>query len=322
MKEALLVRIGGLGDLLVALPSIRLVRRKYPCARLTLACRREYGALLRERGVVDEIIPEDSRLLTPFFSADARANMDFSAWLRSFDLIIGWSHSPKGMPADLSPTGEERPSAVRVIRADPLKSRQLSRSFFSQTAEAIGESRALSIADLALLPAAESQGSGTSTLAENGVKKERPVVVHPGSGSPSKRWPLQNFLRIISRLGEHGVPGVLVTGEAEEEMEAEIESAALPPGWEWARRPNLSNLALLLGESRLYLGNDSGVTHLAAACGADVVALFRRDLVTAWAPLGKVEVHVAGSVDEISVAAVWAAVASRLPNFSADRHNC
>jgi ADP-heptose:LPS heptosyltransferase len=321
MKEALLVRIGGLGDLLIALPSIRLVRGKYPRARLTLACRREYGGLLRERGVVDEIMPEDSRLLLPFFSAEAESKPEFSDWLRSFDLIIAWSHGLKGTLPDLSPTADGFPSRVRVIRADPRESGQLSRAFYSRTAEVIGESAAPSIDDLARLPAAGDHRSAKSMLKKGGVGRERPVVVHPGSGSASKRWPIQNFLRITARLGEHGVPGVLVTGEAEETLAAEVERFALPSTWAWIRCPYVSDLAMLLSESSLYLGNDSGVTHLAAACGADVVALFRRDLITAWAPLGKVELQAAGSLSEMGVEAVWTAVASRLPNLSADRRN-
>jgi hypothetical protein len=96
MKNALLVRFGGLGDLLVALPSFRLVRGKYPRARLTLACRAEYGALLRERGVVDEIVPEDSRLLTPLFSGAPEAKAKNSDWLGSFDLVMAWTHGALG----------------------------------------------------------------------------------------------------------------------------------------------------------------------------------------------------------------------------------
>jgi len=96
MKKALLVRFGGLGDLLVALPSIRLIRWKYPEARLTLACRREYGALLQETGVVDEIITKDSRLLMPLFAEAPEADTELSDWLGSFDLIMGWTHGREG----------------------------------------------------------------------------------------------------------------------------------------------------------------------------------------------------------------------------------
>jgi ADP-heptose:LPS heptosyltransferase len=130
-------------------------------------------------------------------------------------------------------------------------------------------------------------------------------VVHPGSGSEKKRWPLDHFLEIIGRLRRSGISGVLVTGEAEENIDSVLEKTALPIGWTWIQRPPLIALAGLLKEARLYLGNDSGVTHLAAACGTDVVALFRRDLVDSWRPFGRVQLLFAERVDHIRVDSVW-----------------
>jgi len=310
MKKALLVRFGGLGDLLVALPSIRLIRGKYPDARLTLACRGEYGALLRETGVVDEIIPEDSCRLMPLFSGAPAGETELSGRLGPFDLIMGWTH------------GQKENSLFRFIHAGPRESESLSRFFFRKTAEAIGESGALSIDEWARLPTGRLQMADGSEGIVGGTKKRRGAVVHPGSGSESKRWPFENFLQVIGRLEERGVAGALVTGEAEERMEAEIEKTVLPHNWTWVRRPRLTTLASLLSEAGLYLGNDSGVTHLAAACGAEVVALFRREYASAWRPLGRVHLHIAASLGEIGLESVWKTVASRLPNFSADSQNC
>ena len=307
MKKALLVRFGGLGDLLVALPSIQLIRGTYPEARLTLACRREYGALLQETGVVDEIVAEDSRLLAPFFSEKPEAKTAHPDWLGSFDLIMGWTHGRTGK--------------IHFIHADPEEPGPLSRTFFRKTAETLGESSALSIDEWSRLPIGRLHKAEALGRTEGGEKNKPRVIVHPGSGSDSKRWPLSNFLQIIGRLGERSIAGALVTGEAEERIEAELEDAVLPPNWTLLRRPRLSILAVLLSEAGLYLGNDSGVTHLAAACGADVIALFRRDLVTAWEPLGRVQLHIAGSLDEISIDSVWKTVASRLPSFSAYSQN-
>jgi len=188
--------------------------------------------------------------------------------------------------------------------------------------EALGESGDVSIDEWALLPTGRLQRALGSEGIVGGMKKKRGAVVHPGSGSESKRWPLENFLRIIGRLGERGVAGAFVTGEAEERMAAEVERASLPHNWSWIRRPGLTALASLLSEAGVYLGNDSGVTHLAAACGAEVVALFRREYASAWAPLGRVHLHIADSLSEIRLESVWETVVSRLTNFSADSQNC
>jgi len=185
----------------------------------------------------------------------------------------------------------------------------------------IGETNALSIDEWAGLPVGRLARSDASEALLKGKKVGRAFVVHPGSGSESKRWPLENFLEIIRRLAERGIAGSLVTGEAEEKLAAGLEDFILPSGWAWIRQPSIENLASLLSEAGLYLGNDSGVTHLAAACGAEVVALFRQDLVSAWEPLGRVHVHIARSLNEIRLDSVWETVRRRLTNFSACSQN-
>jgi lipopolysaccharide heptosyltransferase III len=317
MEKALLVRFGGLGDLLVALPSIRLVRGKYPEARLTLACRREYGELLRATGVVDDVVTEDSRLLTPLFLERREEGAGLSDWLRSFDLIMGWTRGLKRQFPNAGTSERAQSPKIRFIDADTKTSGQLSLFFFRKTAQAIGENETISIDEWARLPVGRLQKSPAQKRSEGGPGINPNVVVHPGSGSESKRWPLANFLRIIKALGERSIAGVLVTGEAEEKTEAELEKTALPRGWNWLRCPSLPSLAVILSEAALYVGNDSGVTHLAAACGADIIALFRRDLTEAWRPLGRVELHIAASLDEIRFESVWKTVISGLPNFSA-----
>jgi heptosyltransferase-3 len=293
MKNALLVRFGGLGDLLITLPSIRLLRAKFPEARLTLVSRKQYGELFLEAGVVDEVIPEDSRLLLPLFDARASSGGDFAAWLGSFDSITVWTQAnPENfrLKAPGIQSGKARP---HIIQADPGKPEPLSQVFFQITAESLGESGSLRIEEWSRLPL-------TGAPKDAGPK----IIIHPGSGSEAKRWPLQNFLKIIDELGGKEIGGALVTGEAEENMAAALVKTDLPSKWTWVRCPPILALARLLNVADLYLGNDSGVTHLAAACGAEVIALFRAEYASAWRPLGRVKLLSAASVNEINLESV------------------
>jgi ADP-heptose:LPS heptosyltransferase len=320
-SRLLLIRFGGLGDLLVALPSLRLIRRMYPHAHLSLACRETYGRLLAEAGVVDEIIPEDSPRLLSLFDEGQATEAESAGGLGPFDLVIGWTH---GGRAHFAKTGMTRIAAsgeILFLSADPRGSSPLSRQFFRKTADAIGTGSDLSIEEYAVLPADRPRDAERSAHASGRKGGRRGVVIHPGSGSESKRWPLENFLVIVSRLRERGVTGSLVTGEAEERTAAVLEKTVLPPSWTWLRQPGLTDLVSNLTEAVLYLGNDSGVTHLAAACGAEVIALFRQDLVTAWRPLGRVHPLTAPSLPEIPIESVWKIIVSRLPNFSAYSQN-
>ncbi len=290
MKNVLLVRFGGLGDLIVTLPSIRFLRAKFPDARLTLVSRKQYGELFLEAGIVDELMPEDSRRLLPIFKTDASSDSDFAGWFAAFDCVMVWT---QGSPEDFllkAPGIQAGRTQPCIIQANPGEKEPLNRAFFRKTAESVGETSILAAEDWSRLPLAG--------ISKNAGPK---IVIHPGSGSEAKRWPLRNFLQIIAELGKKEIAGTLVTGEAEENIAPLIQRTALPLNWNWARCPSLLALTKLLSASEYYLGNDSGVTHLAAACGAAVVALFRSEFAFAWRPLGRVRVLSAASLTEISL---------------------
>ena len=136
------------------------------------------------------------------------------------------------------------------------------------------------------------------------VSGEKRLIVHPGSGGRAKRWPLPGFLEVVRRAAACGLAGVLVTGEAEPDLEAEVGRTALPAGWTRAARLDAMTLAGLLAGSTDYVGNDSGPTHLAAACGASVVALFLDGNLPAWRPFGRSRVISGPAVERIPFAAV------------------
>jgi len=102
------------------------------------------------------------------------------------------------------------------------------------------------------------------------------AVIHPFSGSPAKNWPLGHFRAIASELERH-MSVYWCVGPEEELPEA-------------TRTDDLYELACWLAHARVYLGNDSGPTHLAAAVGTPTVALFGRTDPGIWAPRGR---HVA-----------------------------
>jgi ADP-heptose:LPS heptosyltransferase len=114
----------------------------------------------------------------------------------------------------------------------------------------------------------------------------RPVlVIAPGSGAIAKNWPEQHFCAVAEWWRDHvrGIVVVLV-GPVEEERGGfmELSSFGLT-----VRELDLARVAALLDGSSLYLGNDSGITHLAAAVGTPTVALFGPSDPRQWAPRGR-----------------------------------
>lgn len=126
------------------------------------------------------------------------------------------------------------------------------------------------------------------------------TLVHPGSGSPRKNWPTDRFLELSRKLTARGERMVWVRGPAE---------MAQPDGWEGERldRPSLSTLAATLAASRRFVGNDSGVSHLAAAVGTPTIALFGPTPASVWRPDGprvRVVDSTDGTMNGVSVEAV------------------
>ena len=105
------------------------------------------------------------------------------------------------------------------------------------------------------------------------VMRENFAVIHPFSGSPRKNWPLDNFRRLARGL-ERRMPVRWCAGPED------------PPLLDAHRFDDLYELACWLAQASLYIGNDSGITHLAAAGGTPVLAIFGPTDPAVWAPRG------------------------------------
>jgi len=125
------------------------------------------------------------------------------------------------------------------------------------------------------------------------------AVIHPFAGSPKKRWPLECFQELAQRLARR-MPVEWCAGP-----EDELSGAR--------RFEDLYDLACWLATARIYIGNDSGPTHLAAAVGTPVVALFGPSDPAVWAPRGpRVAVAAAPALDTITVERVAGLVRTML----------
>ena len=114
------------------------------------------------------------------------------------------------------------------------------------------------------------------------------IVLHPGSGSSRKNWPAERFAELARRArDELGVAIAVALGPAEEERAAELQSVLAPVAQVWFDRSPLALLAGVLSECAGFVGHDSGVTHLAAACGAPTVAVFGPTDPGIWGPRGE-----------------------------------
>lgn len=104
-------------------------------------------------------------------------------------------------------------------------------------------------------------------------ERENFAVIHPFSGSSKKNWPLEKY-RTLARQLERTMPVHWCAGPEDPPLESAV------------RMDDLYELACWLARARLYIGNDSGITHLAAAVGTPVLAVFGPTDPAVWAPRG------------------------------------
>jgi heptosyltransferase III len=105
------------------------------------------------------------------------------------------------------------------------------------------------------------------------VQRANFAAIQPFSGSPRKNWPLESFRRLAREL-ERSMPVRWCAGPDDPLLDNAV------------RIDDLYELACWLAGARLYIGNDSGITHLAAAVGIPVLALFGPTDPGVWAPRG------------------------------------
>jgi ADP-heptose:LPS heptosyltransferase len=108
------------------------------------------------------------------------------------------------------------------------------------------------------------------------------LAIHPGSGALAKNWPLERFAELAGQLG----PGPFLLVEGPAEAGAGLGLGEAPPFVRASQLP-LRTLGAVLARAGLFVGNDSGVSHLAAAWGAPTLALFGPTDPGTWSPVGR-----------------------------------
>jgi hypothetical protein len=285
MRKILVLRGGALGDFIVTLPALAALRAHWPAATIELAGNATAAALGVARGLLDAAHSQHE-LRWAALHGGAPLPADFAAWLAPFDLVLNFWPDPGGQLARHFP--RHRGQTFLAASAHPA------------TTPAAAHFCA------ALRPLGLDCSHFGFRLRE-WQPDARSIALHPGSGSPGKNWPLPRWRELCLRLRADSHSLFIVSGEAEPDgLLADLG----PP----LRHLPLNALADRLARCSLFLGHDSGVSHLAAACGVPCVLLFGPTDPAVWAPPGPhVQVLRPGlSLNAIALAGVQGAVASAL----------
>jgi heptosyltransferase-3 len=267
--RVLYLRGGALGDFILTLPVIRYLRQAMPKAHLEVMSQRGWVDLALKAGLADAVRPLGDVRLARFFARGGQIDPELATEIGRCTLVISHLYDPDGILRE-----NMQRVGVRTFLQAPHQVLPGQGHACQQLARPL-EQLALFLEDSdwrAPLWAPRTPQLGT-------VKR---VALHPGSGSLTKNWPLERWLAVAQAVQAHRpeVEVVFLSGEAEEERGTLPADLPFP---RWHGVP-LSELAERLGGCTLYLGHDSGVGHLAAACGLPCLLLFGPTDPATWAP--------------------------------------
>ena len=281
----LVIRSGALGDFILTLPAIRALREAWPEARLDIIGKPAVVELAHGRYYADAVRSIDRADLIPLFTPDPRPSPELAAYLRGLDLLLSYLPDRDG----LFLRNLEKVGVKRIVFGNALPADGEDMHITDQLSEPV-EGIGIAVRDRVprvFLSAEDNQKAEEFLVAEGIRGSDLLFAVHPGSGGARKCWAPDRFAKVADEVGRATGAKVLIPcGPADEQAVAGMVPAmSFAPAV--ARDLPLPVLGALLARCGAYLGNDSGVTHLAAATGASAVALFGPTDPRVWGPRGE-----------------------------------
>jgi heptosyltransferase III len=305
VNRILVIRGGAIGDFILTVPALKALRDAYPEAHIEILGYKHIAALAENRFYAQAVRSIEYAALSSFFVKNSTLPTELANYFAGFDLLISYLYDPDAILEQ-----NLRACGVQNLISGPAKidnsahaARQLARPV-----EALG----IKVGDLAakIFPSPEDRQFAHDFLRD----LPRPILaIHPGSGSEKKNWPLENWINLGSDLlGRESFRGsmLVISGEADRAQVGRLQELWKDERVVFAKDLLLVHLTALL-ERAIFIGHDSGISHLAAATGAKCILLFGPTDPAIWAPRNK-NVRVlrskTGVMEDIGVTAVSAAI--------------
>lgn len=339
INSILLFKLRYIGDVLMTTPAIRLLRKSYPHAYITMVVNKGTDDVIRYNPNIDRILTID-RDIVKGASLYKRLshNISFLKQMREihYDVSIDFASGDRatflsllcGVPYRIGFSSREGwrrmllnrtvdiPGSVHTVKRNLL--------VLEETLGLTAEDT-----DMELYTDKADDEHISQWLKKHNLENKKIVVINPGGRYWFKRWQTEKWASLIDLIqGELGVP-VVITGAGKElEDIRTIMSGIKTPACSIAGQTTVLELASLLKKTALYIGNDSGPMHIAAAVRTPVIALYGPTTPSVWRPWGKghtvISSHVPCSpckvtdctvekgkcMELISVEEVWQAVRS------------
>ncbi|GAC1353902.1 MAG: glycosyltransferase family 9 protein [Ktedonobacteraceae bacterium] len=276
-KHLLIIRPGAIGDTLLTFPLLRALKTRNTQLHITFVSNPTVLPLAQKFGLADTGFDYGASAWSELFS-QAGIHSAFMqgivqhthraiCWLRDPDAIVRHNLYAAGVAdVTVAPGRPTEGSETHVV------------TYLAQTL------------DMTLTEQERSQMFGSGP-----VSNAQGIAIHPGSGGAAKCWPVTHFAAVIRALWQHQIPVLLLAGPADTERFSMLMQLIMSPPTPLLLKlvvdAPLVEVAERLQHCEGYLGNDSGMTHLAAMLGLPTIVLFGPSNPIVWRPVGP-DVHI------------------------------
>lgn len=318
-RNILVIDFGQLGDVVLSLPALKAVRERFPNARITVAVGKPGAEVIELSGYANSLLVVDRVAL--------RDGPKLISLARIFQLVKNVRRSRFDFVIDLHSLSETNLLGFLSGAPKRLYSRRPGRSLnylanFSPPPPVEDNAKhsieryldvlvPLGIKNVAPVPRLATRAADDA-MVERLLKKEKadtgaPLVgLFPGSGHPGRRWPLESFVKLADHLTRNEGARVLVFAGPEESALAKQMRHLFPPSTIIFDKLTISQLAAAQARVSVFVSNDTGPMHIAAAVGTSVVMLSDRPTPNSFVPKEQHHRVVYGSrVGELTVEEVY-----------------
>ena len=296
-SRGLIIQSGAIGDCILTLPVAKVLKSSVGLGQVDMIGRSEYIEFLPGRSCIDGIrsietidfhrlfspadrfhLEDDDRLVEVF--ADYKWVVTFlgeagSDFEQNLIFTVHCSHTAEVMTLALKPHGDY---------SGHISSSYIEQMDLFNAGEDAGQ---VCLEDMYLRPSENDIRSGRELLYEYGVcGAGKLVVIHPGSGGVEKCWGVDNFCGVAEMLRQAGFEVVFLSGPAEDERFDEATLEKFDRCGKSLGGLTLSQVLQVLSCSAGFIGNDSGISHLAGAMGVKTVSVFGPTDSRVYKPLG------------------------------------
>jgi lipopolysaccharide heptosyltransferase II len=288
VRTVLVVRLRSIGDTVLTTPSLFALRRFLPQAKIHILLEDWVAPLLERSPLVDRVVK------MPRHGNSARARVARELRRAGYDVVynlhggttatfltrasgasyrVGFNHYQYARLHN-----HVAPSPQQIWSRETLHSVEQQLALFGWTGVPVSDR------PVTRLPVSQAATLAMATRLEaHKIHDERLALIHPAAALDTKRWPAEKFARIVEEVAARGLQPVTIVSPAEKQVLDRLVShtSARVIGFDDLSLPEVTALA---ARAQLFVGNDSGIAHIAAAVDTPCVVIFGSSNVAHWRP--------------------------------------